>query len=301
MEEEMAPEPRQVHPKYQCLLDFPYESLPPAAAFMMSTFLSCYDPRQPPERMAQNCQMQFSHQANGGGGGTAGVAHRRVLTHTEGRVIGHNLVEKHFMDVDNEDRIKQKDAGGYELPTQPTSDDRFDYILQREWSRLDIPPQDSFLPDLVTTSPRKETNTAPNVAGSTPVATANSSDSEMTELQNPIAIDLAPLEVPQVATQAPDLPTDLQTQTLPVTITDQTVVGAIIPPPPMPPQDQISTYHNPAVLIVDDDDIHLPTLSQPRPPWQQALKLFPLNPCWPHLELARLMSRSQRSADELIR
>ncbi len=117
MEEEMVPEPRQVHPLYQRLFDFPNESLPPAAALMMSAFLSCYDPRQPPERLAQYCQMQFSHQANGGGAGAAGVAQRRVLTHTEGRVIGHNLVEKHFMDVDNEDRIKQKDAGGYELRT----------------------------------------------------------------------------------------------------------------------------------------------------------------------------------------
>ncbi len=236
MEEEMAPEPRQVHPVYQRLLDFPYESLPPAAALMMSTFLSCYDPRQPPERMAQYCQMQFSHQANGGGGGTAGVAHRRVLTHTEGRAIGHNLVEKHFMDVDNEDRIKQKDAGGSFLtqPTQPKSDDRFNYILQRERSQLDIPPQDSFLPDLVTTSPRKDTSTAPNAAGPAPVATANSSDSEMTELQNPIAIDLAPLEVPQVAIQAPDPPADSQTGNSPMTVPDQTFVDTIIPHPLYP-------------------------------------------------------------------
>ena len=74
---------------------------------MMSTFLNCYDPREPPERMAQYCQMQFSHQANGGGAGAVRVAQRRVLTQTEERVIDHNIVEKHFMDVDNEYRIKQ--------------------------------------------------------------------------------------------------------------------------------------------------------------------------------------------------
>ena len=74
---------------------------------MMSTFLSCYDPRKPPERVAQYCKMQSSHQATGGGAGAAGMAQRRVLTHTEGRVIGHNIVGKHFMDVDNEERIKQ--------------------------------------------------------------------------------------------------------------------------------------------------------------------------------------------------
>ncbi len=133
MEEEMEMETSEVKPVYRRLLDFPYESLPPAAALMMSTFSNCYDPREPPERMAQYCQMQFSHQANGGGAGAAGVAQGRVLTHSEGRVIGHNIVHKHFMVVDNEDRIKQKDSGGYELPNQLTADDRFNYERDPSW------------------------------------------------------------------------------------------------------------------------------------------------------------------------
>ena len=66
MEDDIIPEAREVHPLYQRLLDFPFESLPLAAALMMSTFLNCYDPKQPPERLAQYCQMQFSSQPNGG-------------------------------------------------------------------------------------------------------------------------------------------------------------------------------------------------------------------------------------------
>ena len=170
------------------------------------------------------------------------------------------------MDVDNEDRIKKKDAGGYELPTQPTRDERFNYILQRERSQLDIPPQVSFLPDLVTASPRKDTNTAHNVAGLAPVATANSSDSGMTELQNPTAIDLVALEVAQAASQALDLPTDSQSVTSLITMTDQTVVGAVIPPPPVPPQEQLSVYQTSAVFILDDDDIGFPTVTQQQLP-----------------------------------
>ena len=164
MEEEEQPTVQEVHPVYRRLMDFQYETLPPAAALLLYTFLQCYDPEEPSERRAQYCQMQFSREPNGGGSGAAGVAQRRVITHTEDRVIGHNIVEKHFMDVENEDRIKQKYAGGYDLPTQPTRNDRFNYILQRERSQLDFPPQDSFLTDLVTASPRKDSLTADNVA-----------------------------------------------------------------------------------------------------------------------------------------
>ncbi len=76
----------------------------------------------------------------------------------------------------------------------------------------------------------------------------------MDSLQNPIAIDLVPLEVPQVVPQALDFPTDSQTVTLVITMTDEAVIGAVIPPPSLPLQEQLSVYQTPAVLIVDDDD-----------------------------------------------
>ncbi len=91
----------------------------------------------------------------------------------------------------------------------------------------------------------------------------HSSDSEMMpSQQNPITIDLIPLEVPQGAPQALDLPTDSQTVTPLITTTDQAVVGAVIPPPPVPPREQLSVYQTPAVLIVDDDDNDFPIVTQ---------------------------------------
>ncbi len=109
MEEEQQTTVQEVHPVYRRLMDFQYETLPPAAALLLYTFLQCHDPEQPSERRAKYCQMQFSQAPNGGGSGAAGVAQRRVITRTEDRVIGHNIIEKHLMDVENDDRIKQKD------------------------------------------------------------------------------------------------------------------------------------------------------------------------------------------------
>ncbi len=106
---EETPPTNPEHPTYQCLHDFPHETLTPAADLKLQSFLRSYDPAQPPERQAQYRQMQLSRLPDGGGQGAVDVAQRRVMTDFENRVIGHNLVGHHIMDVSNYDRIKQKD------------------------------------------------------------------------------------------------------------------------------------------------------------------------------------------------
>ena len=44
------------------------------------------------------------------------TAQRRVLTHAGDRIIGHNLIDKHFRDAPINKRIKPTDPGGYPLP-----------------------------------------------------------------------------------------------------------------------------------------------------------------------------------------
>ncbi len=126
--EEDTPLPPEFDPIYQRLFDFPYESLSPQAATMVYALLQSYDPQLPAERRAQYSQLQLSHLPDGGGLGVAGTTQRKVITHTRGRIIGHNLREKHFMDVTNEDRIKQNEARSYPLPRKPSTQDRIDYI-----------------------------------------------------------------------------------------------------------------------------------------------------------------------------
>ncbi len=91
-----------------------YTRYSPQAVSMMFALLRQYDPSNPPERRVQYCQMQFSHLPDGGG--TSNTAQRRVLTHAGDRLIGHNLVDKHFRDVATNERIKLTDPGGYPLP-----------------------------------------------------------------------------------------------------------------------------------------------------------------------------------------
>ena len=94
--EEEPPNPDELSGIYKRLFDFPYESLSPQAAAMLYAFLQSYDPSLPPERQAQYSQIQVSHLPDGGGCGATGIAQRRAITHVNGRVIGHNLLQKHF-------------------------------------------------------------------------------------------------------------------------------------------------------------------------------------------------------------
>ncbi len=154
MEEDVLP-PNPVHPTYQYILDFPYGTLSPQAALMLQTFLRSYDTAQPPERRAQYCQMQLSHLPDGGGQGASGVAQRRVINHFENRVIGHNLLEHHFLDVPTDDGIKQKDESSYPLPNQPTQDEKREHVISRNRAMLNVTPQQNFLPTLSRT-PREK-------------------------------------------------------------------------------------------------------------------------------------------------
>ena len=153
--EEEAPPTNPVHPTYQYINDFLYETSSPPAALMLQTFLRSYDPAQPPERRAQYCQMQLSLLRDGRSQGAPGVAQRRVMTHFEDRIIGHNLVDHRVMDVANDDRIKQKDEGGYPLPLQPTEDDKREHIINISRQMLNISTQQNSLPDLISEPPRK--------------------------------------------------------------------------------------------------------------------------------------------------
>ncbi len=74
-----------------------YSRYSPQALTMIRALAQQYDPAKPPDRQVQYCQMQFSSLADGGG--TGSVLHRRVITHTGDRVIGHNLAEQHFTEV----------------------------------------------------------------------------------------------------------------------------------------------------------------------------------------------------------
>ena len=99
-----------------------YTRYSPQAVSMMFALLRQYNPSNPPGRRVQYCQTQFSHLPDGGG--TSNMAQRRVLTHAGDRLIGHNLVDKHFRDVATNDRIEPTDPGGYPL------------LLTREQERL---------------------------------------------------------------------------------------------------------------------------------------------------------------------
>ncbi len=166
--EKDVPPPNPVHPTYQYILDFPYETLPPQTALMLQTFLRSYDPAQPLKRRAQYCQMQLSHLPDGGGQGAAGVAQRRVMIRFENRVIGHNLQDHHFLDVSNDDRIKQKDHGSYPLPNQPTHQEKREYVINKSREMLNISPHQNFLPDLISDSPRKVSEPQRLLQGSVP-------------------------------------------------------------------------------------------------------------------------------------
>ncbi len=165
------PPPNPVHPTYQYIMDFRYETLSPQAVLMLQTFLRSYDPTQPLERRAQYCQMQLSHLPDGGGQGAAGVAQRRVMTHFEDRVIviGHNLLEHHFLDVPNDDRIKKRRR--QLSPSQPAYARRKTRVChQQEPTNAEYIPQQNFLPDLISDSPRKASEPQSALQGSVPAA-----------------------------------------------------------------------------------------------------------------------------------
>ncbi len=158
MEEEPS-NPDELSDIYKRLFDFPYESLSPQAAAMLYAFLQSYDP----ERQAQYSQIQVSHLPDGGGSGATGIAQRRAITHVNGRVIGHNLLQKHFLDVANDDRIKQNDTNSYPLPKQPTTQQRINYISTKTFDLSNqgvnllqaSPVADPTLPDILVPSPPK--------------------------------------------------------------------------------------------------------------------------------------------------
>ena len=54
------------------------------------------------------------------GGGAYNTAQRRVITHTGNRIIGHNLIDKLFLDVPSGEKIKPTDPKGYPLPFAKT-------------------------------------------------------------------------------------------------------------------------------------------------------------------------------------
>ncbi len=119
---------------------------------MVYALLQSYDPRIPEERRSQYNQLQLSHLADGGGPGVAGTVHRKVITHTSGRFIGHNLREKHFLDVSSEDRIKQNEQRSYPLPKKPSTKDRIDFMnykTQTLLARPTTPELNPSLPDVV--------------------------------------------------------------------------------------------------------------------------------------------------------
>ena len=99
-----------------------YTQFSPQAVLMMfaSVCLRKYDPRIPPQDQTQYCQMQFSFLPDGVG--TGSVRHRRMITQTGDRIIGHNLIDHHFTQVRPDDRIRQTDPAGYPLPFANTDE-----------------------------------------------------------------------------------------------------------------------------------------------------------------------------------
>ena len=164
MEEELTT-PEEVSEIYKRLLDIPLELLSPQAEVFLSAFLQSYDPKLPPERQAQYSQIQVSHLPDGGGPGAAGIVQRRAITHINDRVIGHNLLRKLFLDVSNDDRIKQNDATSYPLLNQPTTQQGIDYttgnsaILSNQGKNLlqASPTVNPTLSNILTPSPIKST------------------------------------------------------------------------------------------------------------------------------------------------
>ncbi len=90
-----------------------YTQFSPQAVMMMYALVRQYNPSVRPEDQAQYCQMQFSILSDGGG--TGSVRHRRMITHTGDRIIGHNLIDHHTQ-VRADDRIRQSDLAGFPLP-----------------------------------------------------------------------------------------------------------------------------------------------------------------------------------------
>ncbi len=194
-----------------------------------------------------------------------------LAQHTEDRVIGHNIAEKHFMDVENDDRIKQKDEGGYELPRQPSADEKFNYTLSRAREDLNVSPQESFLPDLLVTSPQKSANQTSRASGSAPTAAIETT--EKTVSQNPsrdtvgIEVDLlptvmrrppsraAPIELIQIQPMdSAATPIRSFTQVTPTGVTR----SILKPDPPRAPVDLVMkpvprVFEPPPALILDDD------------------------------------------------
>ncbi len=122
--EELPPTSEELSEVYKRLFDFPYESLSPQAAVMLYALLQSYDPQLPPETQAQYSQIQLSQLPDRAGPGAVGIAQMRAIAmaHGNGRVIGHNLLQKHFLCVTNDERrIKQSDSASYPLPKQPTT------------------------------------------------------------------------------------------------------------------------------------------------------------------------------------
>ncbi len=81
---------------------------------MMYALVRQYTPSVRPEKQTQYCQMQFSILSDGGG--TASVRHRRLITHTGDRIIGHNPIDHHFTQVRADDQIRQSNPVVYPLP-----------------------------------------------------------------------------------------------------------------------------------------------------------------------------------------
>ena len=117
------------------------------------------------------------------------------------------------------------------------------------------------------------------------------------QLQDPIAINLDPLEVSQVAPQVLEVPSNLQTINSLTTATDVSDNGAIIPPPPVPPM--IETYQAPSVLIVDDDDDFLIVTHWQAPSVAPPVVNVEVTSPYPKPVLS--ISRSQRSPRKLKR
>ena len=97
-----------------------YTQFSPQAVLMMFALVRQYNPRIIPEDQVRYCQMQFSFLPDGGG--TGSVRHRRMITHTGDRAIGHNLIDHHFTQVRPDDRIRQTDPAGYPLPFANTEE-----------------------------------------------------------------------------------------------------------------------------------------------------------------------------------
>ena len=107
-----------------------YTEFSPQAVMMMFALVQQYDPRVRPEGRTQYCQMQFSSLSDGGG--TGSVRHRRMITHTGDRIIGHILIDHHFSQTRAEGGIRQTDKMGYPLPFASLDDFMIEERRKRE-------------------------------------------------------------------------------------------------------------------------------------------------------------------------